>query len=124
MTNAKDERTALVIDDNEKVREVIAGALRAMSFDVVELADGRSAIELLKQGYLPTLVVTDFEMPCMSGLDVLDHVVSAKMSTRLCVVTGSPYLDEKDVMERGARAFLRKPFSPEEFRDTIASMLD
>ena len=68
-----DKRRILVVDDEEKIRSLVASYLRSDGFDVVEASDGPSAVAAVSERK-PDLVVLDILMPGMDGIEALDEI--------------------------------------------------
>ena len=65
---------ALVVEDSKTIRMILCEYLRKMDIQVVEAADGREALERLKKMSPPELVLVDWNMPVMSGIDFIRAV--------------------------------------------------
>lgn len=105
---------ALVVDDSRAMRMILAVILRKMSIDVSEAADGAAALDALADG--PDVVLVDWHMPVMSGLD---FVVAARDTPysyrgRIMLVTAETEVDQVvRALEAGADEYLMKPFNTE-----------
>ena len=67
------------------------------------------------------LVVLDLMMPKISGLDLLEQIRKVDNDVAVVIFTGYPSLETaRASMKLDARAYLKKPFNPEEFRDVVA----
>ena len=103
----------LVVEDDADLRAVIAATLRVGGFDPISAVRAEDAFSLLEDGHCD-VAIFDVRLPGMSGLDALG-VISAKWPAfPVIVATASPEVVEAQVLARGARAFLRKPFSADE----------
>ena len=60
-------RRALVVEDDDDIRDVVSMLLTVLGFDVREAANGQAALEVLRGGWIPTLIVLDLMMPVMNG---------------------------------------------------------
>jgi CheY-like chemotaxis protein/PAS domain-containing protein len=99
----------VIVDDDDSVRTVIETAARRLGLDVVSFADPQLAWEAIGAGP-PIGIITDYEMPGMSGLQLAERVRAAGMGCPLLLVTGaasSPSLSEC----RSIDGLLDKPFS-------------
>ena len=95
--------TILLVDDEDYIREIFISALR--EFDVVAASSGAEAVELAGQRE-PDLLITDFRMPDMDGLALMDSVRQLYPNVPVLVISGS--LDAAP--EPSAEfEFLRKP---------------
>lgn len=104
---------ALVVDDDEAVREVIASYLTKMGMHVTGATDGRSAISAIERANGRfSVVVTDLSLPGADGLAVLKAARQANASTYVIIVTGYASLDSAIAAVRlGAYDYLTKPFA-------------
>ena len=104
----------LVVDDEAHILHVLSLKLRNAGYDVVTAVDGEDGLELARQA-LPDLVITDFQMPYMTGLE-LCRALAANGSTGhipVLVLTARGYaLEEKDLEIGNIKGVLSKPFSP------------
>jgi CheY-like chemotaxis protein len=112
----------LVVEDDPLGRNLICEVLRNDGHWPVEASDGVEALELLqKQPF--NLVISDFVMPKLDGLKLLDHLHS--VSPRLPVILISGYMSEdsgKKILQRTAE-FLTKPFEIDALRSTVQRLL-
>src|SRR5437660_5917459 len=70
----RDSMRALVVEDSKTIRMILCEYLRKMDIQVVEAADGREALERLKKMSPPDLVLVDWNMPVMGGIDLIRAV--------------------------------------------------
>ncbi len=114
---------ALIIDDNETMREAMAQILAKLPISVVQAADGESALAALAEQPFD-LVVTDYRLPGMNGLQVLQEIKARCPATEVLVITAYGTIDlAVQAMHSGAADFITKPFSQEEFRLRIQKMV-
>lgn len=103
---------ALVADDDAAMRALIGAALAGTGLRVVEVPDGEALIAaLLRPGPPPALVVTDLQMPRMTGIRALRRIQRLGLSIPTVLVTafGSSQV-HADALRHGAAAVLDKPF--------------
>jgi len=115
---AGSNKAVLLVDDDVAVRTVLGEQLREMGFAVDEAGDGGSAIEKLKRNGGYDVLLTDFAMPGMNGLDTIRSAVSQRPSIHALLMTG--YADEDAVA--GARdtvPVIRKPIDLDELMRRI-----
>lgn len=101
----------LVADDDFDSRELMRRRLVRRGYEVVEAADGQSAMGQLAAGPVD-LVLLDHLMPDMTGLDVLERIRAAPAIAKVPVimVTGKTFKEDvADAMSRGAHAYVTKP---------------
>jgi two-component system phosphate regulon response regulator PhoB len=112
----------LVVDDDERVREVVSWQLEAEGFTVGQAGDGPAALQSIA-ALPPDLVVLDLSLPGLGGLDVLRRL---RRHSRLPVIVLSGRNGETDRivgLDLGADDYLVKPFSPEELAARVRSVL-
>src|SRR5512147_3173727 len=66
---------ALIIEDDEDLASIFAEALRGVGFEVEHVADGKLALERLKNGPAPYLILLDMHLPHVSGGDLLTNII-------------------------------------------------
>ena len=118
--------TVLVIDDNAKVRDVIARQLRTAGYETLEASDGSMAIHLFGEHAGEIVAATlDLEMPETDGREVLAMLSEFAPSLPILVVTGSDIttLLERRPARRGL-AYLTKPFENVLLLDAMQSLID
>lgn len=106
----------LVADDEHHIRSVVATKLRAAGYEVLEAADGQEALELA-QATPPDAVVTDLQMPLMSGIELCLALRADPGCTNVpaILLTARGYiLDEGQLALTNIRHLMGKPFSARE----------
>ena len=114
----------LVAEDEPEMRDMVTGLVRALGYDAVPVPDGEAALAAVAAG-APDLVLSDVNMPGLSGFELCRRL-KADPATRLVpvvLITGIGDEHKVDGIEAGADDFLGKPFSPEELRARIRSLL-
>jgi two-component system chemotaxis response regulator CheY len=106
---------AVVVDDSRAVRMILAKTLREIGFEVFEAANGREALEVIEaEKNAITLVLTDWNMPEINGLELLKRLRGNPELSSLVVimVTTETELDQMaTALEAGANEYLMKPFT-------------
>jgi len=112
----------LVVDDDHTVREVVVSYLRAHRHDVVEAADGESALRAMRETPAD-LVVLDLMLPGIDGLEVCRRLrATSEVPVIMLTALGSE-TDRVVGLERGADDYVTKPFSPRELALRVDSVL-
>lgn len=116
----------LVADDSRVMRQIVIRTLRQAGFDdhdIVEAEDGRDAFDKV-QSESPDLVLSDWNMPNMSGLECLEALRSSGSSVPFGFVTteGSPEMRDK-AAGAGALFLIAKPFNEDTFRDALEDVI-
>jgi DNA-binding NtrC family response regulator len=117
---------ALVVDDDEAVREVISSYFTKLGMTVTGATDGRSAISALERSNGRfKVVVTDLSLPGADGLAVLKAARQANASSYVVIVTGYASLDSAiSAVRLGAYDYLTKPFSLGQLDVILRRILD
>jgi CheY-like chemotaxis protein len=105
-------RTILIVEDDVVIRKSISQTLRQEGYEVDEASDGAQAVELLSERRFD-LVISDFVMPRMDGLKVVEQVHSVSPQTPVIFLTG--YLSRKSAesLLHGMAEFVQKPVTEE-----------
>jgi two-component system chemotaxis response regulator CheY len=116
----------LVVDDSRVMRQIVIRTLRQAGYDdheVVEAEDGRDA--LAKVGAeQPGLVLSDWNMPEMSGIECLRALRAAGSAVPFGFVTSEGSAEMRQQAAAAGAAFLiAKPFTVEDFQDALAAVL-
>ncbi|HUN40984.1 MAG TPA: response regulator [Acetobacteraceae bacterium] len=104
--------TILLVDDDSAVREVVAAMLEDLGYRVVEADGGAAALDLLSTGNRVDLMLADFSMPGMSGMELLREATARRPELPVLLVTG--YADDKALAVLGQERLVLKPFRNEE----------
>jgi two-component system response regulator HydG len=116
--------TILVVDDYEAHRELMRSALAAAGFTVLTAASGEQALERINAGSVG-LVLSDQQMPGMSGLDLLRALRELRPQLPVIMVTAYGTVESAvDAMRAGAADFIQKPFTPEALLLVVRRVLD
>ena len=119
------ERKVLVVDDEIHIVHVVAIKLRNNGFEVVTAANGAEAFELACEEH-PDIIVTDFQMPIMSGLELIEKLRENSDTENIPVImlTARGFAIEDELKQKlKVSACLSKPFSPREVLGTIEEVL-
>jgi len=112
---------ALVVEDDEAMRELLRRALERSGFAVATAASGHEALKLFGERQVD-LAITDLMMPEMDGLTLIRELMRVQPSARIIVITGAE--SGHDAAQAfGARAVLRKPVSPSELARIVQNVL-
>lgn len=114
----------LVVDDEPRLRQVIAQLMRADGFDALEAANGEEAVAILESETV-TLVMSDIRMPRMDGIELLRTVRGRWPDTAVVMITAIADVDVAvSCLAIGAVDYLTKPFHLEEVRARVAQALE
>ncbi len=117
-----DERRILVVDDEEKIRSLVASYLRSDGFEVVEAANGKEAVAAVSMRK-PDLVVMDIRMPGMDGLEALNEIRKVSEVYVILLTARAEETDRIIGLSVGADDYVTKPFSPRELVARVKAVL-
>ena len=123
---ALDKKTILVADDESHILNVVSLKLRNAGYRVLTARDGQEALELAQQER-PDLIITDYHMPALSGLELCRRLKQdpATESIPAIMLTARGYhLEPADTKDSGIRRMLSKPFSPRHLLQTVNEVLE
>jgi two-component system chemotaxis response regulator CheY len=116
----------LVADDSRAMRMIVIRTLRQAGFgtaDVVEAENGRQALQKVQEE-TPDLVLSDWNMPEMTGIDCLNELRGMGNQTRFGFVTSETTAEMRERAIAGGAAFLlAKPFTAEQFEEAINAVM-
>ena len=121
----KGQGAILIIDDEKPVLEVGAEMLKAIGYKVFQAQTGRKAVELYKEHQdRIDLVILDMILPDLGGGQIFDLL--KEINPSVAVILSSGYSIEgkaTDIMNRGCKGFIQKPFSMQELSEKIKSII-
>ncbi|MDI6103943.1 response regulator [Actinoplanes sp. NEAU-A12] len=116
----------LIADDSRVMRQIVVRTLRQAGFgdhDLIEAADGQEALDKAVAEN-PDLVISDWNMPHLTGIEVLRNLRAAGNNVKFGFVTSECTPEMKSAAEgAGAAFFIVKPFTAERFDEVFAPIL-
>ena len=113
----------LVVDDDPLIRGSLYELLRGRRYDVEMAADGDEAMGHLRRRPFH-LVITDWKMPQVDGISLLEHIRSRYPDVSVILITGFGTINSAvEAIQQGAFDYLTKPIQPDELEDTIQRAL-
>ena len=113
----------LVVDDEESIREFLEIMLRKEGYEVTCAEDGQKALDLIKKKSID-LVISDLQMPNMTGIELLRHVRDQYPEMLFMMITAFGTTETAvEAMKLGAYDYITKPFKIDEVRINIANAL-
>jgi two-component system chemotaxis response regulator CheY len=117
----------LIVDDFSTMRRIIKNLLRDLGFtNTVEADDGTSAIPVLNSGSIDFLV-TDWNMPGMTGIDLLRHVRADERLKHLPVLMVTAEAKREQIIEAaqaGVNGYVVKPFTAQALKEKIEKIFE
>jgi serine phosphatase RsbU (regulator of sigma subunit) len=116
--------TILLVDDDKNILFLLSEALKKYGYDLTLVNGGEKALEILKENEFD-LVVSDLQMPKVSGIDILSVVKEKYTDTEVLLVTGYGSIKTAvKAMKLGAFDYLSKPVDVEELRHKVNQALN
>jgi diguanylate cyclase (GGDEF)-like protein len=118
----------LIVDDSKLYREKIRHALRHLNIKILEAQDGAEALEMVNESENNiTLMVTDFNMPNMDGLELAMKIRSIYTRDEFAIIAASS-IDDRETIKKfikiGANDFIIKPFNDDEVLIKVHAALE
>jgi DNA-binding NtrC family response regulator len=116
--------TILIIDDESSQRQILSGYLKGKGYYVLEAESGEQGIKLAKENAVD-IVLTDFKMPDVTGLDVLREIKKFNPETGVVLITAFGTIEDAvKAMKEGAYDYLTKPIELDELDFLVKRMLE
>jgi two-component system chemotaxis response regulator CheY len=118
-------KTIMIVDDSASLRQVVGIALRGAGYEVLEACDGRDALGKLK-GQKVHLMISDVNMPNMDGISfvkAVKQIPAYKFTPVVMLTTESQDAKKKEGQEAGAKAWVLKPFKPEQMIGVVQKLV-
>ncbi|ODP38969.1 two-component system response regulator [Sphingomonas turrisvirgatae] len=115
----------LVVEDNELNLKLFCDLLRAHGYETAPVRDGREAVSTART-FAPDLVITDIQLPHISGLDIIGRMKSDGMLKKVPIMAVTAYAgqdDEARVRAAGANAYVTKPISVMRFVEEVQALI-
>ena len=114
----------LIVEDEDLMRSILEKLLKKEEYVVSTAADGADGLEIFRREH-PDLILTDVQMPNMTGLELLDEVRKQDRDTLVIVLTAFGSLESAvEAMRKGAHDYITKPFINDDIRMTVSRGLE
>lgn len=113
---------ALVVDDSRAIRLILARMLRGLGVEVTEASDGAEALSVIDGGLDPDVLLVDWNMPVLSGIDLIAALRRPPRSSlaKIIMVTTETELPQViRALSAGADEYVMKPFTHEAILDKL-----
>jgi DNA-binding NtrC family response regulator len=124
--DASDELIILVVDDDDDMRSIVCRMLKRMKVNhVIEAQSGQQALEWLTTAPATvSMVICDWNMPGMSGMDLFKQVHTSKPNLPFLLLTGRADLQSVVAAKKaGVHGYLAKPVSPQDLHAKVTSLI-
>ena len=118
-------KTIMIVDDSASLRQVVGIALRGAGYQTIEACDGKDALTKL-DGSKIHLVISDVNMPNMDGITFVKELKanpSYKFTPVIMLTTETQDGKKAEGRAAGAKAWVVKPFKPEQMLDAVAKLV-
>lgn len=112
----------MIVDDSKSMRMIVKRTLKQAGFDDLEYEEAEDGSEALAKidDYMPHLVLCDWNMPQMNGIDFLKAIRAAGNAVKFGFVTTESTAEMRaQAREAGAQFLIAKPFTPESFEKAL-----
>jgi DNA-binding NtrC family response regulator len=124
MGKSNEKEKILVVDDAANTREILQRKLSKKGFVVFTASSVQNGINILQNTHID-LVITDFKMPKVSGMDLVKHVRENYKHSEVIMITGYPSVGSAvEAVKIGAEDYLAKPFTDEELFTAVNKALE
>jgi two-component system, chemotaxis family, chemotaxis protein CheY len=118
-------KTILIVDDSASVRQVVGIALKGAGYEVFEGCDGKDALSKLN-GRKVHLIISDVNMPNMDGISfvrAVKQLPNYKFTPIIMLTTESQDEKKREGQAAGAKAWVVKPFKPEQLLGAVEKLI-
>ncbi|HEY4373240.1 MAG TPA: response regulator [Burkholderiales bacterium] len=118
-------KTIMVVDDSASLRQVVGIALKGAGYDVIEGCDGKDALAKMT-GQKIHLIISDVNMPNMDGISFVKAVKQLptyKFTPVIMLTTESQENKKAEGQAAGAKAWVVKPFKPEQMLGAVQKLV-
>ena len=119
------KRTILIVEDNQNIG-LLLQYIFSKNYEVIYKENAEAALEFLKEGLLPDLIITDFFMPGMNGDEFIGKLKESFLYRDIPVIVVSANDDSRiriNLLQNGAEDFILKPFNPQELEIRVSNIL-
>jgi two-component system, chemotaxis family, chemotaxis protein CheY len=122
-------KTVMIVDDTEAIRMSVGFILQEEGYTVIEAKNGQEALDKLKGGAAVDLILCDVNMPVMDGITFLKNVKTDasysayKFTPVVMLTTESGEEKRSEGKELGAKAWIVKPFKPDQLVKSVKMLI-
>ena len=117
-------KTILIVDDSASLRQVVSIALKGAGYETLEACDGQDGLNKLK-GQKVHLIISDVNMPVMDGISFVKAIKqhpSYRFTPIIMLTTESDEAKKREGQLAGAKAWVLKPFKPEQMLGAVQKL--
>lgn len=118
------EKLIMIVDDEPEIQAVVKAMLNKYGFHTIVSDDGESALAQYTDQPVD-LVILDIGIPGMSGIKCLEKILSLDQKAKVIISSGTADVESpQQVLAKGAKAFLPKPYTGQELYEAVKAVLD
>lgn len=113
----------LIAEDDKTSRLILSSVCTKWGYDVVAVEDGQAAWQLMQGNDAPQLMIVDWEMPCMNGIELCQHIRKKFPNNPPYIILLTSRNETQDIVEglkKGANDYIAKPFNNDELQVRIS----
>jgi two-component system chemotaxis response regulator CheY len=118
----------MIVDDSASLRQVVHMALSGAGYQVLEACDGKDALDKLTANQARVhLIISDMNMPVMDGISFVREIKKQpgyKFTPVIMLTTEAAHDKKQQGREVGAKAWMVKPFLPQQMLDAVAKLIN
>jgi putative two-component system response regulator len=119
------QQRVLVVDDEPAIRGLIQACLSTLPIEVRAAQDAAAALAIAAEPPLPAVVISDIEMPGLSGVDLLQSLKRLDETIQVVMVSGRQQMETvRQCLRAGAYDYIVKPFEADDLLSTVERALD
>ncbi len=116
-------KCVLIVEDDPLSMKVVSAIIAAQGYHVLQAMDGARGFELARREH-PDLIITDVQMPGISGLEVSRRLKADEATRDIPIIVTTAYLlDEKEIRASGCDGFMAKPITISEFLELLETIM-
>lgn len=119
-----DNERVLIVDDEQALRQVAGRLLEKLGYVVQTASDGEEALQILEQGERFDLVLTDVEMPRLTGIEMVEKIRVFLPEQKVLFTSGRTTLQDGNAQAGPPQPFMPKPFSMTDLAQKVRSAID
>jgi len=117
-----DMKSILLVEDDVAIRRLLTDEFGDEGYRVEGVPDGKEALERLKQGERPNLIILDIRMPRMDGLETMGYLLKMKLDLPVIIYSAYPSY-RNDYLARAADAYVVKSSNLTELKHRVQSLI-
>ena len=118
------KKMIMIVDDDPQIRDIVKAMLEKYGFQIIDSKDGKTALDQYSN-HPADLVILDMSIPGMSGMQCLEKILSLDQKAKIIISSGNIDFEiPQQVIAKGAKAFLPKPYTSQELYQTVKTVLD